>query len=55
MAHVDYFKNEVRTILHVKDLKAMHSFYHDILELPVIYSWNEGEHDNLEQGNGSQY
>ena len=46
MAHVDYFKNEVRTILHVKDLKAMHSFYHDILELPVIYSWNEGEHDS---------
>ena len=46
MAHVDYFKNEVRTILYVKDLKAMHSFYHDILELPVIYSWNEGEHDS---------
>ena len=39
MTHVDYFKNEVRTILYVKDLEVMYSFYHDILELPVIYSW----------------
>ena len=45
MKSTDYFNKEVRTVLYVKDLNKSRIFYRDILELPVIYTWDDGPQD----------
>jgi catechol 2,3-dioxygenase-like lactoylglutathione lyase family enzyme len=40
-----YFKDEFRAVLFVEDLNACYKFYTEVLEIPCVYSWNEGPGD----------
>lgn len=41
----DLFRRNVRTVLYVKDLERSAAFYQDLLEMPVLYSWDDGAAD----------
>lgn len=38
----DFLKDEFRSVLFVEDLDACYKFYTEILEMPCVYSWDEG-------------
>lgn len=41
----EYFKDEFRTVLFVEDLDACYRYYTEVLEMPCVYSWDEGPGD----------
>lgn len=41
----DFFKDEFRSVLFVEDLDACYRFYTETLEMPCVYSWDEGPGD----------
>ncbi len=41
----DFLAKEFRSVLFVEDLDACYRFYTEVLEMPCVYSWDEGPGD----------
>lgn len=42
---MDYYKNEVRSVLYIKELAKSKAFYEGVLGLEACYGWDEGPED----------